>query len=211
MFVSEVGFVGMVNVTWQILWDLMDVHIDFPSRGRVEVGQYLFFSAVLKIGGNIHHLQCHIFSSRLHTMKLHMSACSHKPLCILVGVHSVRVGGMREQGAVGPGHTRTILMAQRLYPWPAQDNPVIWSLTGDNEIPWIHLTCKLEAGSLRILCKLSRYFVETYSSGLWLTLCREMRVSRLVDDGGEAGRVAQEVLVQALLLLHCNCRKCKFL
>ena len=38
-----------------------------------------------------------------------------------------------------------------------------------------------------------------------------MRVSRLVDDGGEAGRVAQEVLVQALLLLHCNCRKCKFL
>jgi len=31
-----------------------------------------------------------------------------------------------------------------------------------------------------------------------------MRVSRLVDDGGEAGRVAQEVLVQALLLLHCE-------
>ena len=165
MFVSEVGFVGMVNVTWQILWDLMDVHIDFPSRGRVEVGQYLFFSAVLKIGGNIHHLQCHIFSSRLHTIKLHMSTCSHKPLCILVGVHSVRVGGMREQGAVGPGHTRTILMAQRLYPWPAQDKAVIWSLTGDNEIPWIHLTYKLEAGLLQILCKLSRYFVETYSSG----------------------------------------------
>ena len=52
----------------------------------------------------------------VNMMLLH---CSHKPLCILVGVHSVGVG-MREQGAVGPGHARTILMAQRLYPWPAQ-------------------------------------------------------------------------------------------
>ena len=62
MFVSEVGFVGMVNVTWQILWDLMDVHIDFPSRGRVEVGQYLFFSAVLKMGEI--YIICNVTSSQ---------------------------------------------------------------------------------------------------------------------------------------------------
>ena len=100
----------------------MDVHIDFPSRGRVEVGQYLFFSAVLKMGEI--YIICNVTSSQAtcHMMLVH---CSHKPLCILVGVHVVWVGGMREQGAVGPGHTRTILMAQRLYPWPAQDKAVI--------------------------------------------------------------------------------------
>ena len=36
------------------------------------------------------------------------------------------------------------------------------------------------------------------------------QLGALVDDGGEAGRVAQEVLVQALLL-HCKCIKYKFL
>ena len=127
----------------------------------------------------------------VNMMLLH---CSHKPLCILVGVHSVGVG-MREQGAVGPGHARTILMAQRLYPWPAQCR--LWGQG------WaLHL---IQCGGCLLGQGPPPNIVQNF------TLCREMRVSRLVDDGGEAGRVAQEVLVQALLLLHCDGRKCKYL
>ena len=112
----------------------------FSQQGQGGGGAIsIFFCRAKNWGKHTSSAMSHLLKPPPHYQAPHVNMmlvhCSHKPLCILVGVHVVRVWGMREQGAVGPGHTRTILMAQRLYPWPAQDKAVIWSLTGDNEIP----------------------------------------------------------------------------